>query len=202
MGKHKEGRTDLSSEREFLEKLRSREREAFRLLVEMHQDMVWNLALRMVKQRELAEDLSQEIFLRVYKALPSFRGGSSLSTWIYRITWNVVMTEMQKPCHRDRMEALDEIVEDSARSVHSVHPASDPLSELERSDTSRRVNELMERLAPRQKMALALFYQGGKSYKEISQIMDVPMGTVKTLVFRAKESMRAMLAKLDDNGLQ
>jgi RNA polymerase sigma-70 factor (ECF subfamily) len=181
---------DLDRDEAFLERLRSGDREAFSTLVDMNQDMVYNLTLKMVRDRELAEDLSQEVFIKVYRALPSFGGRSRLSTWIYRIAYNVSVTELQKARHRYERTDIDEPAGEETPGMVQVSGAVDPHEELERSEMMRRVAELIEKLKPQQRLAILLYYQGERSYEEISEVMKLPMGTVKTLLFRAKEALR------------
>jgi RNA polymerase sigma-70 factor (ECF subfamily) len=189
------GGVDPESAEGFLATLRSGDHTAFAILVERHQDMVYNLALRMVKDRELAEDLSQETFVKVYRGLPSFKGHSSLSTWIFRIAYNVAVTELEKARHRYEAVALEEV--ESGMEPHGAGAGEPggPLEEMERTEMVRIVERLIEKLDPQKRSVLTLYYQGGRSYKEICDIMEIPMGTVKTLLFRAKEELRDLYGK-------
>jgi len=176
----------------FLDKLVSGDGEAFRELVSRYSQIVYNISLRMVRDRELAEDLTQEVFVKVYKALPRFRKRSKLSTWLYRIAYNTSMTEMEKARYRYEMDDIEDVrlqgKLDSARDFDN-----NILDRLERKELASMVESLIEKLKPEQRMVLTLHYAGEKSYKEISEIMGLPMGTVKTLLFRAKACLRAML---------
>lgn len=178
-----------------VEKLQAGDRQAFAALVDEYQDMVYNVTLKMVHNRELAEDLCQETFIKVYKGLPSFRGKSSLSTWIYRIAYNVCVSEMQKARYRHEDSRTGDLDRGEVTISRHTSDATDPLRELERTELKQNVAGLIERLKPRQRLAIMLHYQGDQSYQEISEIMDVPIGTVKTLLFRAKESLRERLLK-------
>jgi len=193
--RHTDG-VDPDRDEAFLEKLRSGDREAFEVFVEEHQEMVYNLALRMVHDRELAEDLSQVVFMKAHRGLISFRGGSSLSTWIYRITYNTAVSELQRARYRYEKPELNDTDAGSTPAVHeSASP--DPLIILERTEAAQRVRGRIERLKLQQRTALLLYYQGGKSYAEISEIMGIPMGSVKNTIFRAKESLRKFLGEED-----
>jgi RNA polymerase sigma-70 factor (ECF subfamily) len=158
--------------------------------------MVYNLALRMVHDRELAEDLSQVVFMKAHKGLISFRGGSSLSTWIYRIAYNTAVSELQRARYRYEKPEHDDTDVESSHPAHEP-AAPDPLSILERTEAAQRVRRLIDRLKPQQRLALLLYYQGGKSYIEISEIMEIPMGSVKNTIFRAKDSLRKFLGEED-----
>jgi len=188
---------ELEEERDFVERLVSCDGVAFARLVEMHCEMVYNLILRIVNDRDLAEDLSQETFLKVYRGLPSFGRRSSLSTWIYRIAYNVAITETRKPHYRHETMELEEAFGEYSRSTDSLDREREPLDELERMEKIETVRKHIAHLEPRQRAALTLYYQGGKSYREISKIMEVPIGTVKTLIFRSKEALRKMIGEIE-----
>ncbi len=177
----------------FLDRLRSKDREAFRDLVVTFSDMVFNLNLRLVRNKELAEDLTQEVFIKVYQAMPGFRGKSSLSTWLYRIAYNVAMNELAKARHRYETSSLDDSDRPASDTIPAGKEGEDILGEIEQSEAIERVNRQIETLQPEQKWAITLYYHGEKSYQEISEIMGIPLGTVKTLLYRAKEALREKL---------
>jgi len=199
--KNNTGKVDPDRDEALLEKLRSGDRKAFESFVEAYQDMVYNVALSMVHDRELAEDVSQAAFMKAYRGLRSFRGGSSLSTWVYRIAYNTALSELQRARYRyEKPEFADAdqvCTTDPAGSRAIGEAAADPLTILEKSEASRRLRGCIDTLKPRQRLALLLYYQGGKSYSDISGIMEIPMGSVKNTIFRAKESLRKLLSKED-----
>ncbi len=182
----------LDSDGHFLDRLTSGEGDAFQEFVAGYSRIVYTICLRMVRDRELAEDLTQEVFIKVYRALPRFRRRSKLSTWLYRIAYNTAASEMEKARYRYEMDDVEDVrlqgKLDSAREIDD-----NILDRLGREEMRARISGLMERLKPEQRMVLTLYYPGDKSYTEISEIMGLPMGTVKTLLFRAKANLRAML---------
>ena len=159
--------------------------------------MVYNVALKITGDGELAEDLCQETFIKIFRGLSSFRGESSLSTWIYRIVYNVSMSEMKKARYRQEGSRGENRDHGNRREQTDSHApgATDPLRELERMELKQTMAGLIRRLAPRQRLAILFRYQGEKSYQEISEIMELPIGTVKTLLFRAKDSLRELMRK-------
>jgi len=191
----------LDRDKTFLDRLRSRDGEAFNLLVSTYTEMIYNVSLRMVKERELAEDLTQDVFIKIYRALPGFEGRSALSTWIYKIVYNVALAEMEKARYsREAEEPVDEVLE---RLPHEARENGEDsiLGTIEKRDAVERLNRMMKALKPEQRWAMTLYYTGEKSYREIADIMDVPMGTVKTLLFRAKTKLREMSRTEVKNGL-
>lgn len=158
-------------------------------ILSRNEEMVYNLILRMVRNPELAEDLTQEVFVRVYRSLRSFEGRASLSTWIYRVAYNVAMSELAKARYRHEMGSLDDIgqraiVDDRWESEAKM------LDKIDQARAIRLISRMIDELRPEQRGAIALYYQGGKSYREISEIMGIPIGTVKTILFRAKTELR------------
>jgi len=169
------------------------EARAFEELVNLYKDMVLNLAARMTGRTDGAEDIAQEVFLRVWKALPKFRGECKLSTWIYRITINLCIAEGKSAQGRSEFMPIDE-------------PAVMALPQLRVESTNEYAEEvvLKERLGPlmahmpqHYRTAISLFYLKDLSYQEISEIMGVPMGTVKSYLFRGKAWLRDRLLGRD-----
>ena len=184
---------DSDREGRLLDRLRSRDREAFRELVTSFHEMVFNLILRMVRNRELAEDLTQDTFIRVYQALPSFLGKSSLSTWLYRIAYNVAMNELARASHRYETTPFDELPAGGRDARALRDEGVDVAGEIEEAEAVERINRLIDDLKPEQRWAMTLYYHDERTYREISDIMGIPIGTVKTLLYRARETLRERL---------
>ncbi len=110
---------------------------------------VFNLVDRMTHDRSQVEDLSQEVFLRVYNGLPGFRGASQLSTWIYRITYNVCAAELERARHRVTFLSIDEEGEDGAPRLQLADPGQDPEALLDTIDFKWTLQSLVDRLPPR-----------------------------------------------------
>jgi len=157
-------------------------------LVESHQDMVFRTLARLTGEREGLEDMAQETFLRLFRALPHFRGEAQLSTFLYRIIVNVVNDEF-----RDRKKArLTSTIEDEeARGL--AHSSVGPAVLAERAQLQKAVEAGLRQLTPRDRTILTLHYQEGRSYEEIAAILDSPLGTVKTHLYRARERLKTMM---------
>jgi RNA polymerase sigma-70 factor (ECF subfamily) len=183
----------------WLERLRSGDRQAFSDLVESYGGMVFELVFRTVRDRELAEDLTQDVFIRAYRALSGFKGKSGVSTWLYRIAYNVSMSEMEKSRYRYETAPPEAYPPAEGGGFDPHSGGEDLLDRIDRSETIERVGRLIGELAPGQAWAMRLYYMGEKTYQEISEIMDIPVGTVKTLLFRAKGELRR---RLRDEGIQ
>ncbi len=173
---------------------------AFTELVDRYKHRIHRLVRRMVGSPD-DEDLTQEVFLRVYRALPRFRSGSRFSTWIYKIAHNLCLSELRKRGRRGRHLSFEEEGEEKVHWLLS--DTRENLEEqIERRDVSRRVQELVEQLPVRYRTVLTLFYVHQTRYEEIAEIMNLPMGTVKTHIRRARARLRNLvLAHPDLAGL-
>jgi len=167
--------------------------EAFAELVNLYKSMVLNLAARMTGQPDSAEDISQEVFLRVWKGLPQFRGECKLSTWIYRITINLCIAEGKTARGRSEFLPIDSpavMAEPQLRTEGSNEYAEEVV-------LKERVDQLMKLMPEHYRAALSLYYLKDMSYQEIAEIMQVPMGTVKSYLFRGKAWLRDRLLGRD-----
>jgi RNA polymerase sigma-70 factor (ECF subfamily) len=160
----------------------------FEQLVELYQEMVFRMLARLTGEREGLEDMAQETFLRLFRALPHFRGEAQLSTFLYRIVINVVNDEF-----RDRKKArlTSSIDDDEAREL--AHSGAGPAVLAERVQMQQAVEEALRQLSPSDRIILTLHYQEGRSYGEIAAILDSPMGTVKTHLYRARERLKLIM---------
>jgi RNA polymerase sigma factor (sigma-70 family) len=161
--------------------------EDFAAIIEGHQAMVFRTLIRLTGERDGLEDLAQEVFLRLHRALPHFRNRAKVSTFLYRIIVNVVNDEWQSRRNSRRMVAIDEDTQ------VLVHPGAGPEELLEKRDFQAALTAAMLRLALPDRTILTLHYQEGRKYEEIAGILDVPLGTVKTNLFRARERLKGMM---------
>jgi RNA polymerase sigma-70 factor (ECF subfamily) len=154
---------------------------AFDLIVPEFRDRVFRLAYSILRDRAAAEDAAQETLVRVWNALPGFDGRAALGTWIYAITRNTCLMELRK---RRPMVSFDD--PDSTEAQHAVaSSATRPASDPERDNLLR----LIEALPANQQQAVRLFYLEERSYEAVSAALDLPLGTVKNLLFRARKRL-------------
>jgi RNA polymerase sigma-70 factor (ECF subfamily) len=138
------------------------------------------------------EDIAQEVFLRVYQAIDRFQGRSSFRTWLYRITRNLCVTELKKRGTRGEHLSIEEEGEEKVNRLLPVS-AGGLIDEIERRDLSRNVQALIARLPEKYRTVLTLFYLEQLRYGEIAEIMEIPMGTVKTYIHRARLRLRDLV---------
>jgi RNA polymerase sigma-70 factor (ECF subfamily) len=183
-----------------IERFLSGDETAFDQIVERYQDLVFNLALRMLGRRDEAYDLSQEVFLQIYKKLGSFRREASLRTWIYRIVLNRAKNRQRWWRRRER-EMTAVTVEDAERQGSmelstsvAVGVALLPDRALERKELGKILQEAIATLPFDQRTILLLKEIEGLSYEEISRTLDLAIGTVKSRLARARKALRRKLA--------
>jgi len=169
------------NERELVERCRRGDEGAFQELVDRYKTLVFALIARTVQDRSRAEDLSQEVFLRIHRGLPYFRGEARLSTWIYRIVANVCA---QPP----GAVAVSLDHEGSAERVTATLDRR--FGDLELRD---RLEKAIARLAPHYRLLIAAHYLDGVQYEDLAEALTLPLGTVKTHLFRAKQQLRRLL---------
>lgn len=159
----------------------------FDCIVDEYGHRVFLQAMHFLGNREDAEDATQEVFLRVHRSLDRFRGDSTISTWIFRITYNVCMTVRESRSFRKHAELPDE------GNIEDEDPVSNPVRHIEAKDSSDRLTSAIARLSPHESAAITLFYMDDKSYDEIAAILDIPRGTVSTALHRGRERLREIL---------
>jgi len=154
---------------------------AFDLVVPAYKDRVFRLAYSILKDRAAAEDAAQETFVRVWKALPGFDGRAALGTWIYAITRNTCLMELRKRRPTVSFDDPDSVEAQHAAASIATGPAADP----ERDNILR----LVESLPHNQQEAIRLFYLEDRSYEAVAEQLDMPLGTVKNLLHRARKRL-------------
>lgn len=161
-------------------------KEAFGLLVDRHSRMVYNLAFRISGSHEQAEDIAQEAFLRAYRALAKFEGKSQFSTWLYRIVSNVALNKLERdPSERFAADRIDP-------ASHHEGPAQT----VARREREEQVRRAVLSLPPNYRLVITLHHLQGFSYDEVAETLELPLGTVKTYIFRAKQILKQSLAQL------
>ena len=160
---------------------------AFREIYDRFSPMVYNLCLRMSGDPSRAQDLSQEVFLRVFKGLPRYRGSSSLKTWIYSIALNHCRGRLG----RRGLETTE--LNDEQWAQGPADPARGPEEDLLARDGERRISVALLALPVRFREAVVLRDLEGLSYEEIAVVLDVRTGTVRSRIARGRERLRALL---------
>lgn len=180
------------SEQTLIQKAQKGDPDAFAALVNEHQRYVYNLALRVVKDENEALDLAQETFVRAWTALPNFKGQSQFRTWLYRIVTNLCYNRLPN-LRRSLNDLGDDVMEDIPETNFD-----NPAREFESNETKRNLFQAIQNLGANYQILITLRYQNELSYEEIASTLNLPLGTVKTGIFRAKEQLRKSLAQLEE----
>ncbi len=188
----------LPDEKVHVERARAGDKEAFRRLVEGCQDRLFGLVFSMVSNREQAEDLVQEIFVKAYFALESFEGQSSFYTWLYRIASNHCLDHLRRnrpnqiSLDRPLSEDSDMTLEDTLEAPHSDHPEASLEAPSEAA-------ALLNALDPDQRLILTLRELEGHSYEELAEMLNCPVNTIKSRLNRAREALKVAYIRLYGN---
>jgi len=194
------GRQRQISDEDLVRQSRQGVESAFVELVGRYKDKIYNLAYRMLGNREEAEDVAQETFLHTFRALDSFRVEERFSPWIYKIASNLCLDRLRK--YRYSVTSLDEPIGpdgDIPQQVADWSSSPDKVYEVNelRADTQHAISGL----PPKYKVVVVLRHLHDMSYDEIARVLNIPQGTVKTRLFRAREILRRRLSRLyGDNG--
>lgn len=184
-----------TAEQTLIQRAQKGDHDAFAALVEENQRYVYNLALRVVKDENEALDLAQETFVRAWTALPNFKGQSQFRTWLYRIVTNLCYNRLP-----NLRRSLNDLGDDMMENIpETVSPFDNPAHEFESNETRSYLHHAIERLDENYRLLITLRYQNELSYEEIASTLNLPLGTVKTGIFRAKEQLRRSLAYLEES---
>jgi RNA polymerase sigma-70 factor (ECF subfamily) len=176
---------------------RSGDTEAFARLVAVHERMVFNLAARLLSDSEEAKDLSQDVFLQVYKTIHRFEGRSSLKTWIYRIVVNQCHNRQRwwRRRRKDQARPLEELTQGEEAQLSSSQAPDGPFEDLARREQARRLQAALEAISFEQRSVLILREVEGLSCEEIAAALAMPVGTVKSRLARGREALRHELVR-------
>lgn len=177
------------ADEQLVERVLDGDKTAFTLLVLRYQHKVAGLIGRFVKDSHEVEDVSQEAFLKAYRALPSFRGESAFYTWLYRIAVNTAKNYLVARGRRPPASDLDVDEVQSTEDALALGVIDSPDANLERDDLQRLIYQAIEELPEELRTAFSLREFSGLSYEDITEIMDCPVGTVRSRIFRAREAI-------------
>ncbi len=156
---------------------------AFGELVNRHQQMVYNLSYRFMRDPLLAEDAAQESFIKAFRLLGGFRGDCHFSTWMYRVTASVCLSELERRKKRGEVELLP------------AHERQQEQSQLDRLDLPAIMDQCVRQLPDRYANIVTLYYLKEVSYEDIASRLRIPIGTLKTWMYRARTQLRSILEK-------
>lgn len=181
----------MDSDQVLVKRTQQGDTRAFEVLVIKYQQQVFSLIYRLTNDRQVVEDLAQDIFHNAYRAIQNFQGKSSFFTWLYRITVNTCINHTKHQRTRRAVTSIEE-------NVYGDHPASfetidGPERAMENKELANQIAEAMSSLSEDKRTIILLRDLEGLSYEQIADIMGCPIGTVRSKLFRAREKMQSKL---------
>ena len=188
---------DREIDQQLVERAQRGDKRAFELLVLKYQRKLGRLLSRFVRDPAEVEDVTQEAFIKAYRALPSFRGDSAFYTWLYRIGINTAKNYLVALGRRaPTTTGFDNEEAEGFEDADQLRDSSTPESELEGKEIAATVNRAMDALPADLRTAITLREIEGLSYEEIANVMNCPVGTVRSRIFRARDAIAAELRPL------
>ncbi len=187
----KKDKDSIAHERLLLKKSAKGDTDAFEELAQKYQKQIFNIALRLVNSSEDAADISQEVLLKLYRALPRFRGDAAFSTWVYRITVNTARDFMRKTYrHKEYLYNNWADEDDADKQVDIADYSAIPEDIYLNREVEQYLLALIENLSPKYKVVFTLREISGLGYQEIADILSISLGTVKSRLSRARKVMQ------------
>jgi RNA polymerase sigma-70 factor (ECF subfamily) len=174
-------KTEISSDNELAQRVLRGEVDAYRAIVERHQARIFYLGLKFLRRPEDAEDFAQEVFCRVYEKLASFQGGVPFAAWLYRIAFNLAVNRYHVKKRAVHSVATVDLLPDFSLS---------PEHRLLREELAEWVRKTLHKIPKIYHVLIRMHFFEGLSYPEISKALEMPVNTIKSYIFRAKELIR------------
>ncbi|MEI7554810.1 sigma-70 family RNA polymerase sigma factor [Candidatus Chlorohelix sp.] len=194
------------TEAALIELSKAGDQQAFGTLIELHQDRVYNLAYRILQNAEEADDATQETFLKAWQALPTFRGDAKFSTWLYRVTHNHCLNRLRSARSNPKTVSVEwfsgeDNEEHDILANLSGNESDLPSIQYEGREQRDIIWSQVDALPARYRAIIVLYYSDELSYEEIAAALNIPVGTVKTHLYRAKGLLKTRLGELHQKGV-
>jgi RNA polymerase sigma-70 factor (ECF subfamily) len=180
-------KTDTLTDKELIEKVLSGDTNAFAAIIKNTEVLVAQIVFKMVENKEDRKDMAQEIYLKAYKNLPRFRFGSKLSTWIAQIAYNTCLDHVRKK----KLVLQDNFDDDDKEEQQgNIVLSQEPNAGIFKKELSAILKAEIEKLSPIHKTLITLYHNEEMSYEEIAQVTQLPEGTLKSYLFRARKALK------------
>ena len=189
------------TDKELVRRVQAGDRSAFDLLFLRYQHKIHGLVGRYLRRPEEVEDVVQEAFIKAYRALPRFRGQSAFYTWLYRIAVNAAKNHLVSAARKPIGVELDGDSANQGDVAEALRDEDDPEGALRQAELQAAVVDAIEALPDDLRLALTLREFDGLSYAQIAEIMECPVGTVRSRIFRARESVDGRIRPLTDRSM-
>ena len=181
-------------EKNLIKNLKEGDENAFKFLVEKYKGFIFNTCLPIIQNTEEADDLTQEVLIQIYKSINGFKGYSSLSTWIYRITLSKCFEYLRFKKRKKRFSQIINLFREDGSTI-DIPQFDHPGVQLEKKEDARLLFEAIDSLNEEQKTAYVLRNVQGLSYKKVSKVMEKSISSIESLIFRAKKNLKKYLVK-------
>ncbi|CAL2075872.1 sigma-70 family RNA polymerase sigma factor [Tenacibaculum sp. 190524A05c] len=173
----------IINDQTYIEKTLNGDTNAFAFLVNNYKVMVFSLAMKMLKSREEAEEISQDTFIKAYKNLSKFKGDSKFSTWLYKIAYRSCLDSLKKNREKYHTDTIDEI------TINKINSTDNILEEISRKERAVIIKECLDKLPEEERTILWMFYYDELSLKEILEITDLSESNLKVKLHRARKRL-------------
>lgn len=181
------GCISMETDQFYIDKILANDTKAFTVLVNRYKNMVFTLTLQLLKNKEEAEEVSQDTFVKIYKHLDKFKGDSKFSTWVYRIAYNSCLDRIKAYKRNRNTVGIDEFTENQVKTLETAFDL------MERSDREKSVKECLRRMPEDDAVIITLFYYEELSLSEISKVIGLDANNVKVKLFRARRRLATIL---------
>lgn len=175
------------NEQYYITKIIEGDSNAFAVLVDQYKDLVFSLSLKMLKNREEAEEAAQDTFVKVFKSLNNFKGDSKFSTWIYKVAYNTCLDQLKKNKRVQDTILIDDFSEKQIENLENV------LDAIDERDRNKMIQDCIHLLPSEEAFLLILFYFEEQSLEEISKIIDCTANNVKVKLYRSRKKIASIL---------
>lgn len=162
---------------------------AFAVLVDRYKDMVFSLVLKMIKHKEEAEEVAQDIFVKIFKSMHTFKGESKFSTWVYKVSYYTCLDRIKKIKREKNAIPIDDFADNQIKTLETV------LDTIEEQERNKVIENCIQLLPSEDGFLLILYYFEDQSIEEISKVMDCTPNNVKVKLFRSRKKLASLLEK-------
>lgn len=183
----------MINETELIERLKEGDEAAFKTIVEQWQDMVYNTILGIVQNETEAEDLAQDVFIKVFEKIGTFKGDSKFSTWLYRIATTTALDHLRSKKRKKRFGFLQSLSGTSGEEKEQIPDFNHPGISLDNKERAAVLFKAIDELPDNQKAAYTLHKLEGLSYRDVSEVLNTTVSAVESLMSRANQNLRKQL---------
>lgn len=160
---------------------------SFATLVDRYKDLVFTLALKMLNNREEAEEIAQDTFIKVYNSLNKFKGESKFSTWIYKVTYNTCLDALKKKKKQQNVTYIEDFSEHQTKTLENI------LDSIDEKERNQAIQDCLEELPSDEAFLLTLYYFDDQSIEEIAKVMNISTSNIKVKLFRTRKKLASIL---------